>query len=127
MHATVFQYNILPFLVGVSLLVYGSLWLLLMLPVCWVLAVPFSSFFLFILPLVVGWELGCTIFTNLYPGSAAWYWGGGALGAAAMFIVCSVVVAIVTVPPGGMHPPIDGGASYSFFDREIDENEEAEE
>ncbi len=99
MHATVFQFNILPFIVGMSLIVSGSLWFLLVLPAGFLLSPTFPRFFMYSFPVGFGWATGAHIMTGLFPESRAWYWGGGALGVLAMFIFCSVVVGIVTSPP----------------------------
>lgn len=98
MHATVFQFNILPFIVGMSLIVSGSLWFLLVLPVGLLLSPTFPRFFMYSFPVGFGWATGAHIMTGLFPEAPAWYWGGGALGVLAMFIFCSVVVGIVTTP-----------------------------
>jgi hypothetical protein len=102
MHSTVFQFNILPFIVGVGLIASGNLWFLVVLPVAGVLSVPFqmfTSFFMFHFPLISGWVIGAHILTDMFPDSKGWYWGGGAIGAVVMLIVCSIVTAIVTAPP----------------------------
>ena len=98
-HATVFQYNILPFIVGINLILSGNPLCLVILPIAWVLSIFFPRFFLFIFPLVAGWGLGINTFTGIFPGSRGWYWGGGAIGAVTMFCFCTIVVAIVTIPP----------------------------
>ena len=98
MRATVFQYNILPVIVAISLLVSGNLWFLVMLPVAWVLSIPFSSFFLFFFPLPIGWVLGARVFSDIYPDSSGWYWGGGVIGVVTMEIICSIVTGIITPP-----------------------------
>jgi hypothetical protein len=87
-HATVFQHGILLFLVGISLVVTGNLILLLVLPIAWILSIPFSSLFLFVFPLVFGWMLGSTI------GG----WIGGIVGLGLMFVVCSGVTGLITAP-----------------------------
>ncbi len=98
MYATIFQFNILPFIVGISLLLFGNLWFLVMLPVAWVLSIRFPSFFLGCFPLAIGWAIGSMILSNIYPHSKGWYWGGGIIGIVAMVIVCSIVFAIITTP-----------------------------
>ena len=97
-HAPVFQYNILPFIVGTGLIFSGNLLVLVMLPIAWVLSIFFPAFFLFMFPLVAGWRLGVNIFTAISPGSRGWYWGGGAIGVVFMYCFCTIVVGIVTMP-----------------------------
>ncbi len=94
MHATVFQFNVLPLIVAIGLFLSGNLLHLVLGAVAWILAIRFSTFFMFVFPLVTGWVYGGIIFSRFYPESTAWYCGGAALGALTMFIVCSVVVGI---------------------------------
>lgn len=95
MHATVFQFNILPLIVAIGLFLSGNLLHLVLGAIAWILAIRFSTFFLFVFPLVTGWVYGGIIVSRFHPKSTAWYYTGSALGVLAMFIVCSVVVAIV--------------------------------
>ena len=98
MQATVFQFNILPFIVGISLIITGSLWWLVVGVVVWILAVPFSQFLTYLFPLIVGWLLGTFVFSGMYPYSKFWYWGGGIIGLLIMGVFCSVVVGIIVGP-----------------------------
>jgi len=98
MHATVFQYHILPFIVGVGLCLSGNLWHIPIGVAAWVLSIRFQSFFLHIFPLAVGWAYGSIIFSRMYPNSKFWSFAGGIIGIGAMFVICSIVVAIVTSP-----------------------------
>jgi len=86
--ATVFQYCILPLVVGLGLVVTGRLWFLAMLPVAWIFAIPFPSFFLFLFPLVSGWPIGTALAD----------WRGGLLGVGLMLVVCSIVSGIIVSP-----------------------------
>ena len=54
MYATVFQWHILPFIVGMGLVISGNLWVLLTIPVVWILSIFFPNFFMFVFPLIVG-------------------------------------------------------------------------
>jgi len=98
LHATIFQYNILPFIIGIALVISGKLTVLIAVPVLWFLAIPFSGFFLFFFPLIMGWIFGTMICSEVIPNSRGWYYGGGGIGVLVMFVVCTVVVAIITTP-----------------------------
>jgi hypothetical protein len=96
MYATVFQWHILPFIIGVGLVVSGNLLVLLVLPVAWVLSIFFPKFFMFIFPLVSGWVHGGLLYSHFYGGSGLWYYISCVGGLACMFLVCTVITAIVT-------------------------------
>lgn len=98
MYATVFQYHILPLVVGIGLLISGNLWHLPIGVVAWILSIRFPWFFLHIFPLCAGWAYGFIAFSQIFPGSRWWSLGGGLIGLAAMFAICSIVVAIITAP-----------------------------
>ena len=95
MYATVFQWHILPFIVGMGLVISGSLWVILALPTVWILSIFFPNFFMFVFPLVIGWCYGNTLSLYLYPNSKVWHYAGGGIGVISMFIFCSVIVAYV--------------------------------
>ncbi len=95
MHATVFQWHVLPFIVGMGLVISGNLWVLLTMPVVWILSRVFPNFFMFVFPLPVGWVYGNVIFSYLHPNSKVWYYAGGVIGIISMFILCTIVVAYV--------------------------------
>ena len=95
MYATVFQWHILPFIVGMGLVISGNLWVILTLPVAWILSIFFPNFFVFIFPLPVGWVYGNVLFSYLFPNSTVWYYAGGIIGIISMFILCTIVVAYV--------------------------------
>jgi hypothetical protein len=99
MNATVFQYNVLPFLTGLGLIISGNLWLIPIAIVAWLLSIPFQWFFLYIFPLAVGWAYGSVLFARLYPNSKAWQYGGGAIGLVTIFFFCTIVVAYINTPP----------------------------
>ncbi len=96
MYATVFQYHILPLVVGIGLLISGNFWHLPIAIVAWVLSIRFPWFFLHIFPLAAGWAYGSIILSNVFPDSRLWELGGGLIGLVGMFAICSVIVAIVT-------------------------------
>jgi hypothetical protein len=98
MYATVFQYNVLPFLTGLGLIISGNLWHIPVAIAAWFLAIRFQWFFSHIYPLAVGWAYGAVLFTRLYPNSKAWQYGGGIIGLVAIFILCSIVVAYIQSP-----------------------------
>jgi len=106
MYATVFQYHVLPLVVGIGLLISGNLWHLPIAVVAWVLSIRFSWFFLHIFPLAAGWAYGSIIFPGMYPNSRWWPWAGGFIGLVGMFAACSVIVALVTRPRGQTVPNI---------------------
>lgn len=101
-YSTVFQFGILPFLTGGSMLATGRVLFLAMAAVAWLLAWAFPKFFLYALPLVWGWVLG------QYLAPATWSKSGlrvvvaGVAGAVVVFLLCSVVVAAITSPPRAM-------------------------
>ena len=95
MYATVFQWHILPFIVGMGLVISGNLWVILALPIGWILSRFFPNFFMFVFPLGVGWVYGNVFFSYLYPNSKVWYYAGGIIGIISMFILCTIVVAYV--------------------------------
>ena len=98
MHATIFQWNILPFITGVALLLSGNLVVLLVAPVLWFLAMPFPGFFFGFFPQIMGWVFGTMIASQVVPASRGWYFGGGMLGVIAMFALCTVITGIVATP-----------------------------
>ena len=65
-YATVFQWHILPFIVGIGLIISGSLWVILVLPVAWILSIFFPNFFMFVFPLVTGWVHGGLIYSRFF-------------------------------------------------------------
>ena len=95
---SVFQFNILPFIAGVALVLSGKLMVLIAVPILWVLAIPFYGFFLYIFPLIMGWVFGTMFLSEALPHSRSWYYGSGVLGVLAMFVVCTVVLAVIGVP-----------------------------
>ena len=98
MYATVFQWHILPFIVGTGLFISGSLWVILTLPVVWVLSIFFHNFFMFIFPLIIGWVYGGLVYTYFYSRSKLWYYVSSGIGVLCMFIICTIVAAIVAGP-----------------------------
>ena len=99
MYATVFQYHVLPLIVGIGLLISGNLWHLPIAIVAWVLSIRFPWFFLHIFPSSAGWAYGSIIFTNVFPNSRWWGLGGGLIGLVGMFAICSVIVAVIMTEP----------------------------
>ena len=99
MYSTVFQYQILPFIVGVGLIVFGNLLILIIFPIAWVLSRLYPTFFMFAFPTICGGVFGSEIFTDFFPNSKIWFYGGGAIGILFMFVFCTVVVAIIGAKP----------------------------
>jgi len=98
MYATVFQWHILPFIVGVGLILSGSLWLVLILPAAWILSfAPFFPYFIvmYLLVIVSGWVYGGLIFSYFSSTSKLWYYASRAMGVLFMFISCTIIMAIL--------------------------------
>ena len=93
--ATVFQFNLLPIMCGIGLIVFKSWLILLAFPVLWFTAAYNGSFYVHFLPLIYGGSVGVKIAGDMVENSKAWKLGGVALGALAMFILCTVVVGLV--------------------------------
>lgn len=98
MYATVFQWHILPFIVGVGLIASGKLLVILVLPVAWILSIFFPKFFMFVFPLVTGWVNGGLVYSCFYSDSKLWYYASSGIGVLCMFLLCTIVTAIVTTP-----------------------------
>ena len=98
MYATVFQWHVLPFIVGVGLIISGSIWFVFVLPGAWVLSRMFPNFFMFVFPLVTGWVYGGLIYSSLGGNSKVSYYLSSVTGVVFMFLVCTVVTAIVVGP-----------------------------
>ena len=95
MYATVFQWHILPFIVGVGLIASGKLLVILVLPVAWILSIFFPKFFTFVFPLVTGWVNGGLVYSYFYSDSKVWYFVSSGIGVLCMFLLCTIVTAIV--------------------------------
>lgn len=98
MYATVFQWHILPFIIGTGLIISGSLWVILAMPVAWILSIFFPNFFMFVFPLITGWVYGGLVYTFFNSGSKLWYYVSCGVGTLATFLVCTIVTAIVAGP-----------------------------
>jgi hypothetical protein len=92
---------IIPFLVGVGLVLSCSLWLILVLSVAWILSfAPFCPFFftfMTLLRIVCGWAYGGLVYFHLFFGSGKWFYESSGIGALCMFLVYYVVI-IITMP-----------------------------
>jgi hypothetical protein len=98
MYATVFQWHILPFIVGVGLIASGKILVILVLPVAWILSIFFPTFFMFVFPLVTGWVNGGLVYSRFYSDSKLLYYLSSGIGVLCMFLLCTIVTAIVTAP-----------------------------
>lgn len=98
MYATVFQWHILPFIIGIGLIISGSLWVILAMPVAWILSIFFPNFFMFVFPLIIGWIYGGLVHPFFNSGSKLCYYVSCGVGTLAMFLVCTIVTAIVAGP-----------------------------
>lgn len=96
-HATVFQWNVLPMLVGIGMIISSKLSLLIAIPILWLMAIPFSYFLLFLFPMVCGFIYGINIVTAISPDYSRFqYYGGGVVGVITLFVICTLVVGYVT-------------------------------
>ncbi|MBA7660787.1 hypothetical protein ES703_68793 [subsurface metagenome] len=96
MYIITFRWYILPFIVAVGLILSGSLWVILVLPIAWILSVPpFFSFFMYLLVIVSGWVYGGLIFSYFSSTSKLWYYTSRAMGVVFMFIACTIIMAIL--------------------------------
>lgn len=98
MYATVFQWHILPFIVGVGLIASGKILVILVLPVAWILSIFFPTFFMFVFPSVTGWVNGGLVYSRFYSDSKLLYYVSSGIGVLCMFLLCTIVTAIVTAP-----------------------------
>lgn len=98
MYATVFQWHILPFIIGVGLIASGNVLAILAFPLAWILSIFFPNFFMFVFPLVTGWINGGLVYSCFYSESTLWYYVGCAVGTLGTFLVCTIVTAIVAGP-----------------------------
>jgi hypothetical protein len=100
MKTTVFQLNLLPFLLGLGLVVTGQLWLILGAVVAFVASVgspaTTTGFCVITLPMVAGGYYGHHLATHLGGETVAWHIGGIVGGLVVMFGMMSVIVALVS-------------------------------
>jgi hypothetical protein len=115
MHVSIFQITILPIIVGLGLIISGNLWFIVLLPVAYVLSIFFPSFFIFLLPLIVGWILGFRVLSDFIPNSGGWRWGGGVIGVALMFFLTNLIIWIVTRAPQGFTLYYSHPGKWSLF------------
>jgi hypothetical protein len=98
MYIITFRWHILPFIVGVGLILSGNLWLVLLLPIAWILSIaPFFPFFIvmWLLVIVSGWIYGGLLFSYFDSTSKLWYWASCAIGVLFMFLACTIIMAIM--------------------------------
>jgi hypothetical protein len=101
MYTIIFRWHILPFIVGVGLILSESLWLILVLPVAWILSIaPFFPFFIamYLLFIVSGWVYGGLVYSRFFSGSRIWYYVSSGVGVLCMFLVYIVIIAIMAMP-----------------------------
>jgi len=101
MNIIIFRWHILPFIVGVGLILSGSLWPLLVLPIAWILSImpffPFSTVGLLI-AIVSGWIYGGLIFSYFSSTSNLWYYISRIMGVSFMFLVWLIIFVIFLFP-----------------------------
>jgi len=106
MYTIIFRWHILPLIVGAGLILSGSLWLILVLPVAWILSIlPFFPFFIVvgIYCLVSSWVYGGLVYSRLFSGSGEWYYVSSGVGVLCMFLVYIVIVSIIALPNRRAH------------------------
>ena len=98
---TIFRWCNIPFIVGGGLILSGSLWWILLLPIAWI--VTFSPFcqvniYAFLMAAVSGWLYGGLIFSYLPSTSKLWYGASHAMGVVFMFTALLVIEIILWFP-----------------------------
>lgn len=99
-YMVIFRWHILPFIVGVGLILSGNLWLILLLPIAWILScMPFFPFFIvmYLLIIVTGWIYGGLIFSYFSSTSKLWYYASCALGVVFTFIAYIIIMFMLGV------------------------------
>lgn len=108
---SVFQFNILPFLMGVALISTGNLWYIGIGVVCFILSFFFPEFFCAGFPFIAGGYLGYRIAVLL--GFKLTLLGAVA-GIIITVVVCSIVTAYVVAVP-------EGSLADQIFHKEMEE------
>ena len=98
MKATIFQGNILPFLVGLGLLLTAHWWIIIVGIVCFLISrsspAETADFFVLILPMICGGYYGNYIMVTLLGPTFLTHLVGAVLGIIGMFGTMSVIVAL---------------------------------
>lgn len=97
---TIFRWHILPFIVGVGLILSGNVWLLLVLLIGWIFSfmlIPVSKVE-FLLAITSGWFYGGLIFSYFSSNSNLWYYTIRIMGVVFMFIVWMIINVIFLFP-----------------------------
>jgi len=100
-YMVMFRWHILPFIVGVGLILSGNLWLILLLPIAWILScVPFFPYVIvmYLLVIVTGWIYGGLAFSYFSSTSKLWYWACRAMGSLFMVIAYIIIMTIIGLP-----------------------------
>jgi hypothetical protein len=99
MYMTILRWYILPFIVGIGLILSGSLWMILVLPVAWILStVPFFPFFIVTgLIVIIGWIYGGLIFSYFSSTSKFWHYISCAMGVVFLVISCIIIEVILGI------------------------------
>ncbi|MBS3741598.1 MAG: hypothetical protein KGY75_06180 [Candidatus Cloacimonetes bacterium] len=100
MKATVFQLNILPFLLGLGLTITGQFFLIPIAILALIISLyhPTSTvaFFTHIFSMIAGGYYGNYVLTNLLSASVLWHLVGVLAGFVIMFILKSIIVGFVS-------------------------------
>jgi hypothetical protein len=98
---TTFRWCDLPFFVGLSLILSGSLWWILVLPIAWIVTFgPFCQVGIYttLMATVGGWLYGNLIFSHFPSTSRLWYGASHAIGIVFLFIVLLFIEIILWFP-----------------------------
>ena len=101
MRITIFRCCILPFIVGVGLILSGSLWWTLILPLAWIPTFqPFfqANTFSLIIVILSGWIYGGLTFSYFSTNQKLWYGTGNAMGVVVMFIARILIEILIWSP-----------------------------
>lgn len=98
---TLFRWCDLPFFVGLGLILSGSLWWILVLPIAWMLTFnPFCQVGIYSILMVTvgGWLYGSIIFSYFHSTSKIWFVACHAIGIMFMFVALCVTWFILLFP-----------------------------
>lgn len=101
MRLTIFRWRVVPFIVGIGLILSGSLWWILLLPIAWMVTFyPFCQVgpCAFLLAIVSGWIYGGLIFSHLSSTSKLWYCASHAIGIVFVVMVLVILELILWFP-----------------------------
>ncbi len=97
--AFVFQWNVLPLITSLELLVTGNLFILVVGMVLFFVAWPFAKVLIGVLPFVVGWHLGMAWFSGLMGMETLQVYIAAVFSAVGLTILCQFVYIAMLSPP----------------------------